>query len=82
MCDLTVVSACANSRRRSATFSRYSLATSAFIVETMCNNNPEDAALPGLAFKTPEPDRTPEAVCDAIPDVDATTSDVCVAVFF
>jgi len=68
------VSACANSSRRSATFSRYSLATSAFSDETMWESSPDDVALPGLALRTPEPDRTPDAVCEAIPDVEGAPS--------
>lgn len=40
----------------------------------MCERSPEDVALPGLAFNTPEPESTPEAVCEAIPDVDAAPS--------
>lgn len=68
------MSAWANSSRRSATFSRYSLATSAFNVDTMWESRPDDVALPGLAFKTPEPESTPDAVWEAIPDVDAAPS--------
>lgn len=68
------MSACANSSRRSATFSRYSLATSAFSDETMWESSPDDVALPGLALRTPEPDRTPDAVCEAIPDVEGAPS--------
>lgn len=74
MKDFTVVSAAANSSRRSATFSKYSLATSAFQGDTMCESIPDDAALPGLAFNTPEPDNTPDAVCDASPEVEAIPS--------
>ena len=62
MNDFTTVSAWANSSRRSDTFPKYSLATSAFNVETIWDSNPEDVALPGLAFRTPEPDSTPDAV--------------------
>jgi len=62
MWDFTVVSALENSSSRSATFSRYSLATSAFNIETIWDSNPEDVVLPGLAFRTPEPDSTPDAV--------------------
>lgn len=61
----------ANSSKRSATFSRYSRATSAFQGGIMCESNPDEVALPGLAFRTPEPDSTPEAVCEASPDVEA-----------
>lgn len=35
---------------------------------------PEDVALPGLAFKTPDPERTPDAVCDVIPDLNTAPS--------
>ena len=31
----------------------------------MCESKPDDVALPGLAFRTPEPDNTPDAVWDA-----------------
>lgn len=40
----------------------------------MCESIPDDAALPGLAFNTPEPDNTPDAVCDANPEVEAIPS--------
>lgn len=70
----TAVSAWENSSRRSATFSRYSLATSALDDDTICVSNPEDVALPGRAFKTPDPDSTPDAVWDATPEEEATPS--------
>lgn len=63
--------ACANSNKRSATFSRYSFATSALIEDTICESNPDDVVLPGLAFNTPDPDNTPDAVWEATPEVDA-----------
>lgn len=40
----------------------------------MWESRPDDVALPGLAFKTPEPESTPDAVWEAIPDVDAAPS--------
>lgn len=40
----------------------------------MWDRSPDDVALPGLALRTPEPESTPDAVWDAIPDVDAPPS--------
>lgn len=37
----------------------------------MWESKPDDVALPGLAFSTPEPDSTPDAVWEAIPEVEA-----------
>ena len=59
----------ANSSRRSATFSTYSQVTSA--LQGGCESNPDELALPGLALRTPEPDRTPEIVWEASSDVEA-----------
>lgn len=40
----------------------------------MWESKPDDVVLPGLAFRTPEPDRTPDTVFDAIPEVDEAPS--------
>lgn len=62
----TILSAWENSNRRSVTFSRYSLATSA--LDIVCVPIPEDVALPDRAFKKPD------ATCDVNPDLDALPS--------
>jgi len=38
-------------------------------------NGPDDVVLPGLKLSTPDPDKTPDAVCDAAPEVDAPSLD-------